>query len=206
MLHLELPAPVFIDTQLSALANEAHSAKELMSLMQGNTRLIRNDDGNFSLENCTKSTGKNTSTFIWEAKGRTYLYGVDAILHYFPDAKPLNCVDIPVEVLGACTPMEWYDICISYRIILTRVSRLKKLIDLNAPIVIILNETRMVMEGIMALEHNNSYFGAVHVYDGDRIRRSLNDVGYSLLTGWGNKFDEESNEYGEEGGEDGGES
>lgn len=184
MLYTKLPVPIFLNTQLAAMATERHTYEELIRLAQGSYRILLRD-GEAAVETCSVVNGDESISFIPEKSGNKYIYGAEAIRHLFPDAKPLTELDVPGDVFAKCSTREWIDICRSFRSVECRANRLKQLKDMNCPTVILVNEARILFEKVMALEHNNIYGGAYHVYDENkRVLRSLNDVGYSLVFGW----------------------
>ena len=119
-----------------------------------------------------------------------YDFGSDAITYLLnlhkktEDVIPLFSVIIPYQIFGEATPREWYDITCLFSRVNNRSDRLKRLTELSAPTIIMLNEERMLWEAITSLEDNDNPILKPLVDYNDIMLRSLNDMEYSLLTGW----------------------
>jgi len=96
----------------------------------------------------------------------------------------LNYVDIPADVWRE-TRHEWDHICHLCSRVELRADRLRRLLELGAPEIILRNERRMVWEAVCALDDNTSY--SVTWGNGDHVI-SLKEVEYDLSTGdWTSK-------------------
>lgn len=130
---------------------------------------------------------------------RFYLYGSEAVCYYrqslgLPDASIKD-----IEVDDIVTNTEDFDTLFDILFFLNNVSmrngRVKKLMDMDAPMVILWNEYRMLQEYVEALQDNNwcgrpamNRFRVPYEDEAqedaewhEQERKSLADIGYSLL-------------------------
>lgn len=180
LFRIELAKPVFLYKQIPALSKAIGiDESKIEQILRLGLLVEVNED--------------NTYQFIKNGKqkeGTTLYYGEKAI-HYLLDQSkeafsdfPLLEVVIPKDVFFACTPREWHDITALFVYVSNRSYRLKRLLELHAPEIIIMNEERLLWEAVARLEDNDNPYCKPEVNENNIQRRSLSEVEYSLLTGW----------------------
>ena len=205
MLHFTLCKPIIIDTQVPMIAHDlGYDLSDLMDVLMYSKVAVKTESGKYEIRSLTSESF--ISTNMHKPAGDQY-YGPEAIINICKDANfeihPLTEINVPVDVYYESCPIVWDDICFLFARAERRNSRLAKLIDMEAPEIILRNETRMLTEYIEMLEHNKLYAwsggDAKQLTDKNgEVYRSLNDVGYSLITGWNNQKLEEFDKRSEE--------
>lgn len=201
MLKLSLCRPMLIDTHIQRVADKLpYSMEDLMDILRCIKFIYKNDSGEFEfLDTSVKSIPDGMDT-------TKLSYGPDAIIEICKEhnieINPITEIDVPVLFYYENCQIIWDDVCYLFARVESRSSRLGKLLELNAPSIIIMNETRMLEEYLETLEHNNlySWMGSEepkHMQDSrGRIYRALRDGGYSMIDGFDREFlDEIDNRY-----------
>lgn len=205
MLHFTLCKPIILDTHVPQIAHDlGYDLNNLMGVLMYSKVAVKTESGGYDIRSLTSESFVDAN--MNKPTGDQY-YGPEAIINICKDANfeihPLTEINVPVDVYYESCPMVWDDICFLFARAEFRNSRLAKLIDMEAPEIILRNETRMLTEYIEMLEHNKLYAwsggDAKQLTDKNgEIYRSLNDVGYSLITGWTDQklkeFDKRSEE------------
>ena len=133
-----------------------------------------------------------------QAERNVLMIGSAAVLAYAKmhnpnftyEVKDNRSFQIPLSVMNECSPESWKDICSLSMRLGIRAGRMERMIKLEAPPIILLNEYRMLAEAILSLEDNGrSYYGeqvrpCMRDVTFEIESRSLRDVGYSLRNGW----------------------
>lgn len=207
MLHFTLCKPIILDTQVPQIAHDlGYDLNDLMDVLMYSKVAVKTESGEYEIQSLTAES--SVAANMSKPAGNQY-YGPEAIINICKDANfeihPLTEINVPVDVYYESCPMVWDDICFLFARAENRNFRLAKLIDMEAPEIILRNETRMLMEYIEMLEHNKLYSlsgGDVKQFTdkNGEVYRSLNDVGYSLITGWTNQKLEEFDKRSEEAG------
>lgn len=188
MLKFTLCKPMLIDTQIKEIEDKLpYSFKDLMDVNRCLKFLTKSSSGEFEIIPINQPISDKTDD-------ATYYCGPEAIIElckkYDVKIAPITEVDIPTEFYFESCPKIWDDVCYLVARAENRSSRLGKLLELDAPSIIIMNETRMLEEYLETLEHNNLYVleypdDPKHLEDkSGRIFRSLKDGGYSMVHGW----------------------
>lgn len=204
MIHIKLPYSMMLDTQLAdidRIANATNGGTFAMDpngvcydLMNGMSVAFLDDSGFDGVIKAFTTDDNNVAHLTFNPDEKPFLFGAEAVKMllyesraFIPNfALPFTDIEIPFDVALACDPEQWYEITYLVGRLMNRCERIRKLKDLDAPIIIMLNEYRMLYEAVCALEHNYKD-SETH----ERVRRfngkpftSLNDVGYSMLTGF----------------------
>ena len=95
----------------------------------------------------------------------------------------IDSVEIPADVYSETGYADWSDICHLCARVERRDARLRRLMEMGAPEIILRNEKRMLVEAVNALEDNGGRGRPVTWQDGTRVT-CLRDVGFSLIEGW----------------------
>ena len=175
---LELPRKIVLRKQLKEIAEPLRmTTLELVHLLNDMNVLRKNENGELEIIPPEKQKEKES-----------YIFGSEAVVALCEDRgveiTPLTKIDIPVSVVFECNPEAWYDISILAARVENRIHRVKRLTELQAPMIILKNEDRMLQEAVEILETNGGPFKPVTRGETGRTMRSLSDVGYSLLDGW----------------------
>ena len=200
MLNFKLCKPMIIDTQVMEIAKDLpYELEDLMHVLSCVKYVVKNNSGEYvivSIEDLTKRIANH------DVVSGTQLYGPEAIMklceEHCVDITPITEVDVPVDFYYEYCDQFWRDICYLFARAEQRSNRLQKLINVEAPEIIIRNETRMLIEYLEELEHNNLYVWSgsdgKHICDqNDRVIRALNDGGYSIVHGWDKEMIEQMN-------------
>ncbi len=193
MLKLSLCRPMLIDTHIQRIADKLpYSMEDLMDVLRCIKFIYKNDSGEFEfLDTSVKSISNDMDA-------TKLSYGPDAIIEicnaHNVEIHPITEIEVPTLFYFENCNIIWDDVCYLFARVENRSSRLGKLLELNAPSIIIMNETRMLEEYLETLEHNNlySWMGSEepkHMQDSSgRIYRALRDGGYSMVDGFDREF------------------
>lgn len=194
MLNIKLPTSVYLDTQLHEFAEKTgRTFEELESLMFGTTVLLLAENGECEIITAMTVDDESVAHLAFDDKNGAYLYGADAVKHLVSKAtdgeviEPITEIDIPLDVFQKVNSARmWFDICNLAGRVENRVKRVEKLKSMNAPLLIMFNENRMLYESVCALEHNwiADKRRAPLTYATGKTLASLSTVGYSLVNGW----------------------
>lgn len=186
MIHIKLVHPVVTMRQIKELADKGLPEKDLM------------DVNTFWKGFLTKTYEGNAANTLYTADRAGELgipigvaavcamgsMGICAMAEAYGIAfTPIAEIDIPAEVYWRSSTRAWEDISWHAARVENRNTRLRKLKNMNAPEIILTNETRMLSEYVMHLDDNESYGLPDRRKDGC-LRRSLSDVGFHLGYGW----------------------
>lgn len=194
MLNIKLPTPVYLDTQLRELTEKSgRTFEELESLMFGMTALFLADNGECEIITTMTVDDESVAHLAFDEKSGAYLYGADAVKHLISKnsdgeiVEPISEINISLDVFQKVNSARtWFDICSLAGRVENRARRIVKLKGMNAPLLIMFNENRMLYESVCALEHNwiADKRRAPLTYADGKVLASLNTVGYSLVNGW----------------------
>lgn len=200
MIKFDLVSPVLLLKQLDGNMANAIGMEEqqLIDLWRGGKEnVLTEDEGAFKKYDFVSGAEgvkmdhslTGSEAILWLCKEKGY------------DVQPVTEIFIPWEVYRECTDTQWLDICCFAARVEARSSRAKRLEELNAPKLILVNEKRIIQEQVQMLESNN-LFGHIERRKDQTIRRALNDIGYSLSCGWEPEMLEEFERRIEEGGKE----
>ena len=155
---------LLVDLDLTKLSRELREQLE-KELKKGKAEVLTDDDGSDSSEPGEKKTGKPSKQKLRDLVKR--LKVVEALRDSGMDGNPNKSEWMVLEAIPVIPPdlrplvlldsgnFATSDLNDLYRRIINRNNRLKKLVDLNAPEVIIRNEKRMLQQSVDALFDNN---------------------------------------------------
>lgn len=189
MLYLELCVPVFLDSQLKDIAKKADvplSQIRRLAYHHGPAMGIT-ESGEF-IEIQEEEINENGNSVLHYKKDLPRLHsGTDAILWLCMEkgigVEPITKIDIPDSVYYECDKEAWSDICSFFADVSQKNKRVKRLITLGTPKIILLNEAMMLWETVELLE-TGRIGNTNRRWTHGRILRSLNDIGFSLDGGW----------------------
>lgn len=180
ILETELAKPIYLYKQIPEISRITGLEETDIKKIMMNSLIVEKHKGSYILVSA-KQLASNSNGQYYGSDAITYLLNLHKKAE---DVIPLFSVIIPYQIFGEATPREWYDITYLFSRVKNRSDRLKRLTELSAPTIIMLNEERMLWEAITSLEDNDNPVLKPLVDYNDIMLRSLNDMEYSLLTGW----------------------
>ena len=185
MIYVNLAAPIILTAQIPEIAEILDVEKEfLWKLVSFSTYAYAEKNSKRSIIALPKPAADFTEAV---AKYDKVYYGAEAALKMAEDKgvkiTALNRIELGADVFEETTPVQFKDISFMAAKIERLSTRIGRLVALNVPDVIYINECRLLRRYVQTLENNHSFSSPAKATDG-HVLCSLNDIGYSLITGW----------------------
>lgn len=186
MLSAELSIPIYLERQLTEISEKADlSMQQLWQLAcfsEPMLCVIYENSGEYKKGEIVE-LAKVSQTAFDEV---LYYKGFEAIEWLCREKginiKPLRKIEIPVQLFENCDSEQWYDISDSFYDVVSKNGRFERMSSLNPPLIIWVNEARLVYEAVEFLESGKIGGGNRRWHHG-RMIRGLNDMRYSLIDG-----------------------
>lgn len=176
MIEIKLPFPVYLEKQLQEISERTGLGRDdLEKILDESLFAAMDFGGGYSLT----SPGEATEYTKTGTDGIERLCSIHSI-----DIRPVEKIELSLDVYYECCPLEWSDFCARAAEIESNCERYRKLVELKAPDIIIRAVSRQIRMSLERLEHNFPNDPDRQATEDGRVRRALNDIGYSLVDGW----------------------
>ena len=185
MIYVKLATPVILTAQIPEIAETLGIKKEhLQKLLSFLAYAYAEKDGERKVISLPSKLSSLHDIVVNYDK---VYYGAEAALKMAEDKgvkiPALTFIELGTDVFEKATPAQFDDISHLAAKVEHFSKRVGRLIALEAPDIVYINECRMLREYVQALESNRSSSSPAKAADG-HVLYSLNDIGYSLITGW----------------------
>lgn len=185
MIYVKLATPVILTAQIPEIAETLGIKKEhLQKLLSFLAYAYAEKDGERKVISLPSKLSSLHDIVVNYDK---VYYGAEAALKMAEDKgvkiPALTFIELGTDVFEKATPAQFDDISHLAAKVEHFSKRVGRLIALEAPDIVYINECRMLREYVQALESNRSFSSPAKAADG-HVLYSLNDIGYSLITGW----------------------
>ena len=197
MFNIQLAVPLFLNSQLDSIAKSlklsisilrqlAYHQSPCLGVVKQDYQDYKKGDI-FPVEIVVQNeNGENVTAGNPDAVGIPLVTSTEAVCLLCSlnniEAKPLTEICIPESVFLECNTVQWYDISSFFADVKVYNNRVKRIMAMNAPDIILRHEAHQLWERVELLETGHLYRSRRWIHG--RTIRGLNDLGFSLVSGW----------------------
>ena len=197
MFDIQLSTPLFLDSQLEGIAKSLNLSKSTLRQLAYHQSpclgVVKEDTQNLKkgdiipVDIVTQNeNGESVITDNPDAEGIPLVTCTEAVCFLCAlnkiEAKPLTEIYIPESVFSECNTEQWYDISSLFADVNDFNNRVKRMMAMNSPDIILRHHARLLWERVEMLE--TGHLGRSRRWSHGRTIRGLNDLGFSLVSGW----------------------